>query len=77
MEDSIKAKVIKLIADQAGVAEASISGSTSLQADLELDSLDIMDLLLVLEEEFDMQIPDEELNKIQTVTDIVNYIEKS
>ena len=77
MDNSIKAKVIKLIADQAGVAEDSISDNTSLQADLELDSLDIMDLLLVLEEEFDMQIPDEELSKIQTVSDIVNYIQRS
>lgn len=76
MEESTKTKVIKLIADQAGVSEANISGETSLQGDLELDSLDIMDLLLVLEEEFDMQIPDEELSKIQTVNDIVNYIEK-
>lgn len=77
MDISIKTKVIKLIAEQAGVAEDSISDNTSLQADLELDSLDIMDLLLVLEEEFDMQIPDEELSKIQTVSDIVNYIERS
>lgn len=77
MDISIKTKVIKLIAEQAGVAGDSISDNTSLQADLELDSLDIMDLLLVLEEEFDMQIPDEELSKIQTVSDIVNYIERS
>lgn len=77
MDNSVKAKVIKLIADQAGVAEDSLSDSTSLQADLELDSLDIMDLLLVLEEEFDMQIPDEELSKILTIGDIVNYIERS
>jgi len=77
LDISIKTKVIKLIAEQAGVAGDSISDNTSLQADLELDSLDIMDLLLVLEEEFDMQIPDEELSKIQTVSDIVNYIERS
>jgi len=76
MDESIKGKVIKLIADQAGAAEGGITGETSLQGDLELDSLDIMDLLLVLEEEFDLQIPDEELSKIQTVSDIVNYIEK-
>ena len=76
MDEAIKSKVIKLIADQAGVAEGEITLETSLQADLELDSLDIMDLLLVLEEEFDLQIPDEELSKIQKVTDIVNYIEK-
>jgi len=75
MSEAIKTKVVKLIADQAGIAEDSITGETSLQADLELDSLDIMDLLLVLEEEFDLQIPDEELGKIQTVNDIVNYIE--
>lgn len=77
MDNSVKVKVIKLIAEQAGVAEDSLSGNTSLQADLELDSLDIMDLLLVLEEEFDMQIPDEELGKIQTIGDIISYIERS
>lgn len=76
MSEAIKTKVIKLIADQAGVAEDSIKGETNLQSDLELDSLDIMDLLLVLEEEFDLQIPDEELSNIQTVDDIVNYIER-
>ncbi len=75
MAENIKATVISLIADQAGVAESEIKGETNLQADLELDSLDIMDLLLVMEEEFDMQIPDEELSKIQTVNDIVAYIE--
>lgn len=76
MSDAIKTRIIKLIADQAGVSEGSIKGETSLQGDLELDSLDIMDLLLVLEEEFDRQIPDEELSNIQTVNDIVSYIEK-
>ncbi|MGI6364588.1 MAG: acyl carrier protein [Bacillota bacterium] len=76
MSEAIKTKVIKLIAEQAGVAEDSIKGETDLQSDLELDSLDIMDLLLVLEEEFDLQIPDEELSNIQTVNDIVNYIER-
>jgi acyl carrier protein len=76
MSEAIKTKVIKLIAEQAGVAEDSIKGETELQSDLELDSLDIMDLLLVLEEEFDLQIPDEELSNIQTVNDIVNYIER-
>ncbi len=75
MAENIKATVISLIADQAGVAESEIKGETNLQTDLELDSLDIMDLLLVMEEEFDMQIPDEELSKIQTVNDIVAYIE--
>lgn len=77
MGDTIKDKVIKLIADQAGKPESKINGDTNLQNDLELDSLDIMDLLLVMEEEFEMQIPDEELSKIQTVNDIVTYIEKN
>lgn len=76
MSEGTKTKVINLIAEQAGVAVDSIKGETNLQGDLELDSLDIMDLLLVLEEEFDLQIPDEELSNIQTVNDIVNYIEK-
>jgi acyl carrier protein len=75
--DDIKGRVIKLIADQAGVSEGDITGDTNLQGDLELDSLDIMDLLLVLEEEFELQIPDEELGKIQTVNDIVTYIQNN
>ncbi|MTI96063.1 MAG: acyl carrier protein [Firmicutes bacterium] len=73
----IKATVVSIIADQAGVAEAELTDSTNLQADLELDSLDIMDLLLSLEKEFDMQIPDEDLGKIQTIKDIVTYIENN
>lgn len=73
---AIKAKIFKLIAEQAGKSEDILSESTSLQADLELDSLDIMDLLIVLEEEFDTQIPDEELSKIQTIGDVINYIGK-
>ncbi len=77
MSNSIRDKVIRLIAENAGAAEDTLTDSTSLQTDLELDSLDIMDLLLVLEEEFDMQIPDEELGKIQTIGDIVNYISKA
>ncbi|MGI6363572.1 MAG: acyl carrier protein [Bacillota bacterium] len=77
MDNSVRDKVVKLIAEQAGVAEDSLSDNTCLQADLELDSLDIMDLLLVLEEEFDMQIPDEELSKIQTIGDVVSYIERA
>ncbi len=76
MSEALKDKIIKLIADQAGVPVGDIDGETSLQGDLELDSLDIMDLLLVLEEEFDIQIPDEELSKIQTVNDVINYIGK-
>lgn len=77
MSNSVREKVIKLIAEQAGKPEETLTDSTNLQADLELDSLDIMDLLLVLEEEFDMEIPDEELAKIQTVKDIVDYIGRS
>lgn len=77
MSNSVREKVIKLIAEQAGKPEETLTDGTNLQADLELDSLDIMDLLLVLEEEFDMQIPDEELAKIQTVKDIVDYIGRS
>jgi acyl carrier protein len=77
VSNSIRDKVIRLIAENAGAAEDTLTDSTSLQTDLELDSLDIMDLLLVLEEEFDMQIPDEELGKIQTIGDIVNYISKA
>ncbi|WP_434064310.1 acyl carrier protein [Proteinivorax tanatarense] len=70
-------KVKGIIASTIGTSEEDIKPETRFQEDLELDSLDIMDLLMVLEEEFDLQIPDEQLQTMNTVGDIVNFIEEN
>ncbi|SES74483.1 acyl carrier protein [Anaerobranca gottschalkii] len=71
---SVFDRVKKIIVEHTNVSEDAVTLDASFQDDLDLDSLDIMDLLMVFEEEFDVQIPDEELQKIKTVGDVVNYI---
>lgn len=67
-------KVIRIIAEQLGVDEASISKETSFVDDLGADSLDVVELIMALEEEFDMEFPDGEAENIKTVGDVVEYI---
>nr|WP_201764534.1 acyl carrier protein [Thermacetogenium phaeum] len=66
-------KVKSIIAEQLGVAEEELTPETSFE-DLNADSLDIVELIMALEEEFDLEIPDEEAEKIQTVGEIVEYL---
>ena len=68
-------KVRDIIADQLGIDREKILPETKLVDDLKTDSLDIVELIMDLEQEFDMEIPDEELPKIQSVGDIIRYIE--
>ena len=63
----IEAKVKKIVADQMGVAEDEISRETSFVNDLNADSLDTVELVMEFEEHFDLNIPDEEAEKITTV----------
>ena len=67
--------VRKNIARQLDIPEESITMESRLIEDLKADSLDIVELIMDLESEFDLQIPDEDLPKVATVQDIVNYIE--
>ncbi len=67
-------KVKEIIIDQLGVDEADVTMEASFIDDLGADSLDIVELIMALEEEFDLEIPDEEAEKISTVGDAVNYI---
>ena len=73
-QEEIFEKVKKIIVEQLGVAETSVTMEASFIDDLGADSLDIVELIMALEEEFDMEIPDEDAEKIVTVSDIVDYI---
>ena len=67
-------KIKAIIVEQLGAAEASVTLEASFIDDLGADSLDIVELIMALEEEFDTEIPDAEAEKIVTVGDVVDYI---
>ena len=69
-------KIKKIIVDQLGVDESKITEDSSFVDDLGADSLDIVELIMAFEEEFDMEIPDEDAEKIKTVGDAVKYLSK-
>ncbi len=71
--DKVKAILVK----QLGVNESKITENTNLATDLGADSLDLVEILMALEEEFNISIPDEVIPEIKTITDIVKYIEKN
>ena len=70
-------KVKEIIVEQLGVAESSVTLEASFIDDLGADSLDIVELIMSLEEEFDMEIPDSDAEKIVTVNDVVEYIKNN
>ncbi len=72
----IEAKVIEIVSEQMGVDKAEIARETSFINDLNADSLDTVELVMEFEDEFDMSIPDEEAEKIQTIGAAIDYIAK-
>lgn len=68
-------KVKEILVDQLDVEEEKVTMEASIVDDLGADSLDLVDLVMSLEEEFDVEIPDEQVENIKTVGDIVKYIE--
>jgi len=70
-------KVRKILSDQLEIDEETILMESDLVEDLKADSLAIVELIMDLEQEFDLDIPDEELPKVATVKDVVTYIEKN
>ena len=72
--DAILEKVKEVIVEQLGVEEDNIKLDTSFIDDLGADSLDIVELIMALEEEFDLEIPDNDAEKVVTVGDVVEYI---
>jgi len=74
--EEILEKVIQIVSEQMGVDKAEITADTSFVDDLNADSLDTVELVMELEDEFDMSIPDEEAEKIKTVGDALEYVER-
>jgi acyl carrier protein len=68
-------RVKKIIVDRLGVDESKITLEASFKEDLGADSLDVVELVMELEDEFDMEISDEDAEKISTVGEVVNYID--
>ncbi|GAB1393273.1 acyl carrier protein [Rhodocyclaceae bacterium] len=72
--DNIEQRVKKIVAEQLGVNEADIKIDSSFVDDLGADSLDTVELVMALEEEFECEIPDEEAEKITTVKQAIDYV---
>ncbi|MCB1054041.1 MAG: acyl carrier protein [Acidobacteria bacterium] len=72
---SVEAKVRSIIVEQLGVEEGEVTSDASFTDDLGADSLDIVELVMAFEEEFNIEIPDEDAEKISRVREAVSYIE--
>ena len=70
-------KVKAILSEQFDVEEENLTNETNLQDDLGADSLDVVDLLMSIEDEFEIEIPDEDIENIRTVGELVSYIEKN
>ncbi len=75
--EDIEARVKKIVVEQLGVKEEEASNEASFVDDLGADSLDTVELVMALEEEFDMEIPDDEAEKIRTIQQAIEYIKKN
>ena len=73
-EEEVFEKVVAIVSEQMGVDKSEVKKQTSFVNDLNADSLDTVELVMEFEDEFDMSIPDEEAEKIQTVGDAVEFI---
>jgi acyl carrier protein len=74
---NVEEKIKKIICEQLDVAESEVVPTASFVDDLGADSLDQVELIMAMEEEFDVSIPDEDAEKISTVQDAIEYIKKS
>ena len=70
-------KIRDIIVEQLSVSESAVTMDTNLMKDLEADSLDAVEIIMAIEDEFAIEIPDEEAEKFQTVKDLVKYVEEA
>ena len=75
-DNSIEEKVRSIIVEQLGVESDKVTADAKFIEDLGADSLDTVELVMAFEENFDIEVPDEEAEKLQSVADVVAYIEK-
>ena len=73
----MKKRIVQIIARQLGIEETDVSAQASVVEDLGADSLDVVELIMALEEEFDLEIPDTEAEKIVNVQSIFDYMENA
>lgn len=76
MAEDIQQKVVDLIVDQLGVDADSVTPQAHFIDDLGADSLDTVELVMAFEEEFDMEVPDEDAEKLETVSDVTDYLKQ-
>jgi acyl carrier protein len=76
MASAVEDKVKQIIVEQLGVDEGEVTANASFVDDLGADSLDTVELVMAFEEAFDIEIPDEDAEKIRTVKDAIEYIDK-
>jgi acyl carrier protein len=74
---TIEERVKKIVAEQLGVKEEEVTNSASFVEDLGADSLDTVELVMAFEEEFGIDVPDEEAEKLQSVADVIRYVEEN
>ncbi|MBX7137951.1 MAG: acyl carrier protein [Oligoflexia bacterium] len=74
--EEISKRIKEIIVEQLGVGIEEVNPEASFIEDLGADSLDIVELIMALEEEYDIEIPDEDAEKIQTVKDVISYVEE-
>ncbi|MCF8000728.1 MAG: acyl carrier protein [Halanaerobiales bacterium] len=70
-------RIVKVVSEELAISEEEITEDASFIDDLGADSLDVVELIMALEEEFDIEIPDEDAEEIGTVSDAVDYIEEN
>ena len=74
MSDSLEQKVRALIAEQLGVAGGEVTADANILDDLGADSLDVVEMVMALEEHFDIEVPDEDVEELRTVSDVERYV---
>ena len=74
MGDSLEVKIRSLVAEQLGVAADTVSPAAHILDDLGADSLDIVEMMMAIEEEFDIEVPDEDVEELRTVADVERYV---